>query len=75
LLIGSHTDNACDRDARGRSARGNRHGRVKLREQQLARLREMAAAGGKTHEELAVIFGLTQFWVSQILRGDARISS
>jgi hypothetical protein len=42
LSVGTHSDNVADRDSRGRSARGERHGRAKLTSEQVAAIRASA---------------------------------
>lgn len=67
LFLGTRTDNARDRDAKGRAPYGERHPMAKLTAMQVADIRAQHAAGaGK--EDLAARFGVTESNVGLILR-------
>lgn len=83
LLVGSHADNMADRDARGRTASGPRHGRAtkphrtargarhggaKLTAEIVAAIRTASAAGAR-HEDIGREYGVHQTTVSRIARG------
>lgn len=73
LYVGTNDDNVADRVRRGRSARqlGERHGRAKLSDQDVADLRALAD-GGVHYVELAQRFGISPSHASQIARRVAR---
>lgn len=59
LFLGTAAENANDRHAKRRDARGVKHGRAKLSEQQVQEIR-VRAAGGQSVNSLAKEFGVTQ---------------
>lgn len=82
LYIGDRTQNAADRTARGRSAsgdqngartcpqsrpRGESHGRGKLMEADVLRIRRLCESG-ETQQDVADLFGIKQPTVSDIVR-------
>lgn len=65
LLEGSHKDNHDDMKSRGRSARGEKHGMVKLTQEQIAAIR--AAEGENKH--IAYWYGVTGSQIGRIRSG------
>jgi hypothetical protein len=61
--------NMADRRAKGRHARGNRHGKASLHERQINDIRA-AYAGGMTQRELADLFGVGCTSIQKIVRGE-----
>ncbi len=49
LELGTHADNMKDRQDRNRQAKGSRHGRAKLSEQDVAAIRKEYVKGSSTH--------------------------
>jgi len=45
LSLGTHRDNAQDRNRKGRQARGEKHGRAKLTEAKVREIRELRTSG------------------------------
>jgi hypothetical protein len=68
LYLGRHVDNVRDRDVRGRTLRGERHGSTRVSETLLTEVRAQHAAGVLQHE-LAKRFGVSTGWVSLVVRG------
>lgn len=64
LYLGTHAENMADRTARGRQARGERHGRTKLSDEELVAIRGSA---GKTQRQLARTYAVSQATISRIL--------
>ena len=68
LFLGTNADNMADRDAKGRSAKGETSGQAKLTETEVREI--LAKAGqGIRGAELARTFGVTRTAVCRILRG------
>ena len=68
LFLGTHADNAADRTAKGRGARGVTHGVSKLREADVIEMRELASSGEWNYRELGEIFGVTKENASLVVR-------
>ena len=68
LVIGSQAENIADRDARGRTARGERAARAKLTDAAVLELRLLASSGGG-RTELADRFGISPLSVRAIAAG------
>lgn len=70
LLVGTHADNAADRDRRGRGARpkGSRNGAARLTEGQVEQIL-IALADGRTQRSLAADYGVSQPAIALISRG------
>jgi hypothetical protein len=64
LFLGTHADNAADRDAKGRSAShsGEDNGKAKLTERQVLKIR-VSNEGGVA---LAIKYGVTRYTISNI---------
>lgn len=71
LYLGTHQQNMRDRDARHRRtpARGERHGRAKLTEQDVTEIRRLLQSG-HTQTSIAPKFGVSQRTISFIERGE-----
>lgn len=69
LFVGTHKDNAADRDAKGRRTppKGIKNGRAKLTEQDVRDIRANKALCRVTHAELAARFGISQSQVGYVL--------
>lgn len=74
LFVGTHLDNARDRDAKGRGRcfegadrRGARNGRSKLSERDVVAIRRMYSDCSVTQQRIAEVFGVTQGAVTQIV--------
>lgn len=67
LTLGTHKDNTQDMVVRGRSARGEKHGKAKLTEVDVRRIRELL--GTRTHLSIAQEYGVTETAISSISRG------
>ncbi len=72
LFLGTCADNVADMVAKGRGARGDRLPHTKLSDDDVARLRRIAAGGGVTQQQIAAAFGVSQPYVSQLLAGKYR---
>lgn len=74
LYLGTPLENARDRTARGRlsAAPGERNGRAKLTDAQVAEIRARYAAGGITQIALAHEYGVIQPHISRLVRGEQR---
>lgn len=83
LFLGTSSDNTRDMHAKGRwhagNQKGERNGRARLSDVQVAELRSLyvrqnrwRSRTGMTQSELAQRFGITQAWVSAIVRGVRR---
>lgn len=68
LERGDHLSNAADREAHGRTAKGERHGCAKLNEADVSDIRSCLAAGAKGRD-LAKRFGVSESTISLIKRG------
>lgn len=78
LFLGTHKDNADDRDSKGRHycvtgrehvLRGERHGCAKLTAAQIVQIRD-ARRAGRLHREIAKEYGVARTTVTAILRGE-----
>ena len=67
LFTGTDKINAEDRNAKGRQARGERHGRAKLTEEDLPEIRRQVAAGS-SQRKVAKKFNIAQITVSRVVR-------
>ncbi len=72
LFLGTNADNTADMMAKGRGARGERHGNHKLTDDDVVRIR--ALAGSMLQREIAARFGVNQQTVSKILNGSRRLT-
>ena len=70
LYVGNDADNACDRVIRGQQARGERHGRAFLSDEEIREIRE---ADGY-HKDIAAKFGISRTHVTNIKNGFRRKS-
>ncbi len=69
LWIGTHADNAADRNAKGRQAKGQRNGRAKLNCDAVRAIRA-AASECTPKAEIARRFGISSRDVNKILSGE-----
>ena len=72
LRVGTHADNTADKMARGRQASGERNGKSKLTDRQVARIREMLTWEPITYKIIAAAHGVSQVTISRINSGDRR---
>ena len=74
LYVGTYQNNTDDMLERGRAnkARGERHGRAKLTDDQFHQLVSDYNAGGVTQKQLASKYGLHPIYVNKLLRGHKR---
>ena len=70
LEWGSTRENATDRDAHGRTAKGERNGFAKLTDAQIAEIRSLS--GKLSQEKIGRRFGVSQVHIGRILRGVLR---
>lgn len=72
-FLGTHRDNAEDRQAKGRGATGERNGGRVVARYTAEVIREMrlAALAGEKQADIAARFGTDQAYVSQVVRGEA----
>jgi hypothetical protein len=68
FFLGTVSENSADMVAKGRAARGERHGCAKLNPDQVREIRELAQLG-RPQRTIAVDFEVSQSAVSQIVRG------
>jgi hypothetical protein len=68
LFLGTRQDNMADRDAKGRSARGETNGRARLSGSDVASIRA-AANAGVSPKRLAEFWGLNRTYVQDIIAG------
>jgi hypothetical protein len=77
LFLGTHADNAADREAkgRGRDSRGEHSGHHKLNAAEVSEIRrrydrggDRSMKGGTTQQQLAEEFGVHQATISTIVR-------
>lgn len=66
LLLGTHTDNIADRDAKKRTAKGDRNGYAKIAAEAIPAIRKRYA-NGETQTALAIEYGVTQSAISRII--------
>lgn len=69
LFLGSDLDNAADKIAKGRDARGVKNGASKLSGDAARSIVDLYARGGETYETLAKRFGVCITTVFYVLRG------
>lgn len=69
LRWGTHAENMADRDAHGRTSRGNRNGNRTMSSADVTALVADYAAGGVTQYELAARYGISQAQVNNIVLG------
>lgn len=69
LFIGSHADNMADMVAKGRQARGEKHGQRKLQESDVKAIRDLLAAGAASKREIGRRFGVHDATVYNIAKG------
>ncbi len=69
LFLGTHGDNMADRNTKGRSAKGEGHGRAKITKEQVIAIRRRYAVGGVTQTQLGEYYGLGQGAVHYIVSG------
>jgi len=68
LFLGTNADNAADREAKGRGARGGNHYRSKLTDADVRKIRGLLK-GGEIHREIAVRFGVSSSTIRHISTG------
>jgi DNA-binding Xre family transcriptional regulator len=69
LFLGTHTDNARDREEKGRSMLGEKIHSARLSAEQVSRIKAMLAEGRMYMSELARAFGVTPSTISSIAKG------
>lgn len=67
--LGTQTDNNKDRDARGRTAKGERHPRAKLTFDDVEKIRSLSCRG-VSNTELARQFGIHNSGITRIIKGE-----
>ena len=67
LFLGTPADNMRDRDRKGRSATGERHGRAKLTDAKVRAIRAAYALGGVTQSTLAKRHHVGRWAICQVL--------
>jgi hypothetical protein len=67
LFLGTDKSNAEDRNAKVRQARGEEHGRAKLKEEDLVEIRRQVASG-ESQRTVARRFGVAQVTVGRVVR-------
>lgn len=67
LFLGNRTDNHCDAMSKGRHTRGESHGKARLTENQVLKIRELCSLK-KPMGEIATMYGVTLANVSAIHR-------
>lgn len=70
LFLGTHQDNMFDRETKGRAnhPKGEKHGRVKLTEEQIGEIRRLyALENHMLQKELALIFGVSPVTIGLIV--------
>ena len=77
LFLGTRTDNARDRDLKGRGgfASGENAGASKLTDHQVHLIRRLRSEIGLTQTLIGKLFGITQSSVSNIIRGKSWVRS
>lgn len=65
----THKENVLHRGALGLTACGERHGRAKLNEYKVQKIRRLYSAHTHSQEKLATMFGVSQVLVGKITRG------
>jgi hypothetical protein len=69
LRLGTQAENNADRDAKGRNARGEKHGKAKLAYVDVNDIRN-ALARGESHRSIAERYGVAHGTIGRINRGD-----
>lgn len=71
LFAGTHAENMADRDGKGRQVvlRGEQIGVSKLTAQNVSEARQLYAAGGVTHRQLAERYGVCRATIQHVLSG------
>ncbi len=70
LRVGTNYDNVQDRQNKNRQAKGIRHGRHKLSEQDIQEIRKLYATGNYTQQEIADSFGMSRSHICNILKNN-----
>lgn len=71
LFLGTHQDNMRDRNAKGRQARGLRHGMAKISDDAVAAVRAGVAAG-LPQKHFVELLGVSKTLISLIVKGKRR---
>lgn len=71
LFLGTRTDNAKDRDKKGRCKRGEDNPAAKVTEHKVRRIRKFYSSGHWTINELANIYGVSFFTIKAIVCNDS----
>ena len=69
LWLGSNDDNMADMADKQRSPHGSQHMRSRLTPKAINDIRELHAAGGYTHRELARMFGVSRSTATKAING------
>lgn len=69
LSIGSDADNVADREARGRGAKGERHGSRVLTADQVREIRLLLAGGRLSHKQIGARYGVGRSCINSISDG------
>jgi hypothetical protein len=69
LFLGTHTDNARDREEKGRSMRGEKNRSSKLSTEQVSRIKTLLAEGRMYVSEIAREYGVTPPTIAAIAKG------
>lgn len=74
LFLGTHKENMLDRERKGRDSdhRGEKNGRAKVTDEQVAEIRRLYALGGFSQREIGERFGIGRTQVSNIVLGYQR---
>jgi hypothetical protein len=67
LFLGTQKDNLVDCKNKGRTAKGEKNGRSKLRQKDIDKIRKLCSSGKHTQQEIASIFNINQSHVSRII--------
>lgn len=67
LFAGTQFDNMQDKEAKGRGAKGEKHGQHKLTQTQVDEIRARYAAGGISYSKLGKEFGVSQSQIEVIV--------
>jgi hypothetical protein len=77
LFVGTHQDNARDRERKGRGGgakrRGEQNGRVKLTDAQVAAVTAMFSSGGYSKRTLGRVFDVSDVRIGQLVGGKQRM--
>lgn len=66
LVVGTYQDNTNDMVSKSRQAKGEKHGRAKLTENDVLRIYDMVREGGLSQEYIAGLFNISRMLVSCI---------